>query len=414
MHSSIVKMHVARMKLYLHLLCLLILLNSHSLSAGALAELLALDSSSILLVDSQNRPILNKDPLRMQVPASTVKLITALAALDRWGRRHQFKTEFYWHEFSNTLLVRGLGDPFLISEELDLIVNKIKGHDIHVLNAVRTDTSYFSNHLQIDGQGKSTNPYDSVVSALAANFNTIEVDVASNHISSAEPQTPITPMATSLAASLGNGRHRINLGGAHNHHNSSAEYFTQLLVAKLQLAGVQVLQQQTNTPITIENSELLFTHHNSHSLEQVIKAMLEYSNNFIANQIFLLLGVEHFEAPAQLDKSMRMIASYVQNKFHWQDFVLREGSGLSRANRLSASQLIDVLIEFAPYRDLMPQQSSYILAKSGTLRGVSCYAGYLLRQDEWHAFAMLINQPVKYHFREQVAKELLNYGLSGE
>jgi len=57
----------------------------------------------------------------------------------------------------------------------------------------------------------------------------------------------------------------------------------------------------------------------------------------------------------------------------------------------------------------MPQQSSQIYAKSGTLKGVSCYAGYVFRDNEWQTFALLINQPVRYRFREQLAEELVYY-----
>jgi D-alanyl-D-alanine carboxypeptidase/D-alanyl-D-alanine-endopeptidase (penicillin-binding protein 4) len=74
---------------------------------------------------------------------------------------------------------------------------------------------------------------------------------------------------------------------------------------------------------------------------------------------------------------------------------------------LSAHQLAQVAQKFAPYSDLMPTQKLGIRAKSGTLNGISCYAGYVLREGEWLTFALLINQPVEYRFRERLAEQLL-------
>jgi D-alanyl-D-alanine carboxypeptidase/D-alanyl-D-alanine-endopeptidase (penicillin-binding protein 4) len=57
----------------------------------------------------------------------------------------------------------------------------------------------------------------------------------------------------------------------------------------------------------------------------------------------------------------------------------------------------------------MPRQrgNSGIRAKTGTLRGVSAYAGYVRRGGRWSTFALLINQPVDYQLRLRVASELV-------
>ena len=392
------------MKQFAFLFCaFLFLADAHA--GDALTKLNMMESSALVLVDSGNNAVLEKQAWRKLVPASTVKLVTALIALEHWGRDYQFRTEFYLDKNSNVLIVKGLGDPFLISEELDLIVSKIKNLGIQRLDGIMTDNSYFSSRVNGHGQSKTNNPYDAAASALAVNFNTIEVIVRSGKVTSAEPQTPITPMAWKLARGLADGRHRINLGQAHR----SPEYFTQVLTEKLRLAEVEVKKMTQPRAILINPESHLFTHLNSHPLDVVVKDMLEYSNNFIANQLFLLLGIEKWGAPATIEKSQHMLRNYIDAVFSWHDYVIMEGAGLSRANQLSANQLIDVLKKFVPYRNLMPQQNSHILAKSGTLSGVSCYAGYLFRNDEWQAFALLINQPIRYRFREQLAEELLAY-----
>jgi len=74
---------------------------------------------------------------------------------------------------------------------------------------------------------------------------------------------------------------------------------------------------------------------------------------------------------------------------------------------MSAQQLVDILTKFKPYRHLMPSQTQDIFAKSGTLKNVSTYAGYINNND-WSPFAIMINQKVNFKFREEVALDLLN------
>lgn len=360
-----------------------------------------IEQAALMMVDAKGNTLYSKQVDQQYIPASTVKLLTAFMALEHWGTEHRFSTKFYVNKKNHALVVKGLGDPFLISEEIDLIVEEIKHTGIQSLSGIQADISYFSDKLAQSRQVETTNSYDAAASALAANFNTIEVKVVNGEVSSGERQTPLTPMAKLLAVGLPEGRHRINLGNAQR----GPQYFVELLRVKLLAAGVLIEHQ-----MTLESSEsdltLLFTHKNSHTLGQVVAAMLEYSNNFIANQLFLLMGASILEAPATMEKAQTVLNNFVNQHFDWQTFAIQDGAGLSRENRLSARQLIQVVQKFAKYRDLVPVQKPGIKAKSGTLQGVSCYAGYVWRDEQWMAFALMINQPVEYRFRERLAEEL--------
>ena len=134
--------------------------------------------------------------------------------------------------------------------------------------------------------------------------------------------------------------------------------------------------------------------------------MLEYSNNFVANGLFLALGDRGDGRPLTLEAAQEAFAAWADRRFGWRGYRVEEGAGLSRGNRLSARQLVDVLRLFAPYRELLPAQDERIRAKTGTLRGISCYAGYVQRAGRWEPFALLINQPVAYELRRQVADSL--------
>ncbi|MDW3094061.1 MAG: D-alanyl-D-alanine carboxypeptidase [Gammaproteobacteria bacterium] len=387
---------------FLFLLAVITVCCPQSYAGSAIDALNQIDASALLVVDGNGKTLYSKHAEQMLVPASTIKVLTALMALEHWGRNHRFATEFYFNRKTNILSVKGLGDPFLVSEEIDIIVEKIKELGIQSLEGIQVDISYFSEGINSDHQVISGNPYDALASALSANFNTIAVNVSGNSVTSGEIQTPITHMAKSLAKGLPNGKHRINLGKAQR----GPRYFVEVLTEKLRLAGVQVNHTQAIESEALELA-LLFTHYNSRTLDQVVTAMLEYSNNFIANQLFLMLGAEKFTAPATLDKSREMLKAFVAKQFNWQQYEIHDGAGLSRKNQLSARQLAEIAKQFATYRDLMPIQKRQILAKSGTLSGVSCYVGYVFRGDTWLTFALMINQPVEYRFRERLAEELL-------
>ncbi len=382
---------------------LILVLSCSSQAGSSLEKLHSISSSSILLVDENQQVLETKNPNQLFIPASTIKILTSLISLDYWGRDHQFKTDFYFDEENNNLWVKGYGDPYLISEELDKIIEKISQAGISELDGIGIDSSYFSKTIRIDGQGDSLNPYDAAAGAVAANFNTINVRIYEDSISSSETQTPLTPLANELAQGLSVGTHRINLGDAEH----TPRYFSELLKAKLNQASIptNLIMLRGKIPSSAKH---LFTYENSNTLEEIISSMLEYSNNFIANQLYLKLGAEMYNAPANMDKSRKVMNTYIANHFNWANYVLVEGAGLSRQNKLSAKQLIDVLNKFQAYRELMPSQSSNIFAKSGTLNGVSTYAGYINRNNGWSPFAIMINQRVNFHFREEVAKELLH------
>jgi D-alanyl-D-alanine carboxypeptidase/D-alanyl-D-alanine-endopeptidase (penicillin-binding protein 4) len=388
------------------ILCLL-WLPLYSLSSFAASPPSSLDtlnnlpSSSLLLIDENKNILHSRNAENPYIPASTIKILTSLIALEHWGSDYRFKTDFYHDKDTNSLWVKGYGDPYLVSEEIDIIVKKIMQTGISELDGISVDNSYFSKAINIDGQGNSLNPYDASLGATAANFNTINVRVYLDTVSSSETQTPLTPLANTLAKGLDIGTHRINLGNA----EYGSRYFAELLKAKLNLSKIPTdsFFQSGKIPDT---AELLFTHQNSKTLKDVIRSMLEFSNNFIANQLFLSLGAEIVGAPADINKSQAVVNEYIKNNFNWTDYKILEGAGLSRQNRMTANQLIEVLDKFSPYRYLMSAQTDNIFAKTGTLHNVSTYAGYINRNNDWSPFAIMINQRVNFNFRKEIAVEL--------
>jgi D-alanyl-D-alanine carboxypeptidase/D-alanyl-D-alanine-endopeptidase (penicillin-binding protein 4) len=59
------------------------------------------------------------------------------------------------------------------------------------------DASYYPADLRIPGVEDSNRSFDTLNSALAVNFNTINAVRRGNNVESVEKQTPITPLAIS-------------------------------------------------------------------------------------------------------------------------------------------------------------------------------------------------------------------------
>ncbi len=367
--------------------------------AGPIDEVLAMPDASLVLSDGR-RQLIADQPDRAMVPASTMKLVTALAAIERWGLEHRFETRFYL-DAEDRLWVQGGGDPYLVSEELDRVVAALKAKGVRSVSGLGLDAGLFGPEVVIPGRSSSNNPYDAPVTALAVNFNTVSVLVSASGIQSAESQTPITATARQVAGGLGAGKHRVNLIDG----NRAITHFGEVLEAKLEQAGVRVQGASRQAPVP-RSARLIYSHRSGLTLGQVIKNMLEYSTNFVANDLFLLLGERN--GRTSMAAAQQAVEAWARKTFGWRQFRIEDGAGLSRGNRLSGAQMLDVLERMRPHLELLPRQDddSDVRAKTGTLRGVSTYAGFVQRGGTWMPFSLMINQPVAYGFRLQVASAL--------
>ncbi len=364
-----------------------------------------LRDAGVLFLNTQGTPTISSQANTPFIPASTTKLVTAWLALNHWGEDHRFKTHFYLDPASKILWVKGSGDPFLISEEIQRIAKNLVNNGITQLAGIGLDTHTFQADLLVPGAGKSNNPYDATPSALAANFNTISVKKISGRVVSAEAETPITPFSSVFGQSIAGKVTRINLG--RNAHDAE-RYFAELLTAFLRQQGALVRnhvvwgQAPEKTPI--------YTHENSKTLGEIVRPMMKYSTNFIANQLVLMLSAEYSQQPANFVDVQIYMETTLTQQFGWQNFTLKEGAGLSRDNQLSPQQLIELLQRFRPWRHLLPEVTNAIYAKSGTLNHVSTLAGYVVdSQQQWQPFALMMARSVPHRRRNKIAQALADY-----
>lgn len=380
--------------------------------ATLLPELAQMQQAGLLVMDGDKRALFSQRAAEGFVPASTTKLVTAFVALTHWGAEHRFKTEFYLqHRTDGVWLgVKGFGDPFLTSEALSDAAQNLAAHfqqaGVRRLQGVVLDASYYEASLSLPGNAHSANPYDAVPSALAANFNTLYVAKIGGKVISAEPQTPLTPTSEALSAAVPVGKTRINTG---RDAEVGQRYFAELLAAFLRRQGVNVGEAVKWQKIAPEAAAAkpFYTYRNAMTLAEVIKPMMKYSTNFIANQLALSLSAELYGAPATAQKVKRLFAEQLEAHFDWQDAYIEEGAGLSRNNRLTPVQLAQLLEAFRPWQRLLPEVEAGVFAKSGSLLGVSTLAGYIQHQQRWLPFVVMINEQVPYyHYRNEVARVL--------
>ncbi len=353
------------------------------------------------MLDKQGQSIISDHANKSFTPASTTKLVTAWLALKHWGGSYHFKTQFYLDKATHTLWVKGSGDPFLVSEELKILAKNLSKQGLKQVETIALDNSLFKSNMTLPGTGQSDNPYDAVPSAVAANFNTLYIKKIKGQVVSAEPQTPLTAYAKSLSKQIKRASLRINTGP---NPVDAEQYFAELLAAFLRKEGVKVGKGVVRGVLT--DQPLFYTHRNSKSLAEMIHAMMKYSTNFLANQLILVLSAEEYQRPANRVDVQQYMQQTLEKSFQWNNFTMKDGAGLSRGNRLSPKQLVELLQAFRPWKNLLPEIETNIFAKSGTMNGISTLAGYIVDKKVWQPFAIMMNQAVPYKFRNHIALEL--------
>lgn len=328
------------------------------------------------------------------LPASTLKILTSLAAFDLLGADFRFETHFFCDKKDN-LYIKGYGDPFLTSEEILSICSSLKKRGISKIGSIFLDTSIFSLQQQTPGTDNSSNPYDAPNGSLAANFNTIAItQLIDGTIQSGEPQTPTLPIMKRLGSNFPRNNQRINIARSTTESllPIPLQYFGELFCAQLYQVGISVKDgfQIKDVPPSLEP---FLIHKNSKTLQEVMGACLRYSNNFIANQVFLYIGLQAGGPPATWEKGKIAISNYLRKTLGLsaQQITVYDGSGLSRKNRMSTKSLVTILQHFKPYSSLLNKRPG-VLLKSGTMHGVYCYAGYMTNHGPPTPFAILLNQ----------------------
>jgi len=382
---------------YYFLLFLLPFVKTTNLYCGRLDNLghLIGNRDAVLIADPKGHIIFSKNADIQLIPASTLKIFTALVALHYLGPDYKFFTEFYMDHHSN-LKIKGYGDPLLISETVVEMIHNLSmrlSWKYSIINDLVLDDSYFSAQTKIPGVNVSYEPYDAPNGALCVNFNTVNFKRDKNGVYiSAESQTPLLSFILSRIKASQMDHGRIVLS---SQRNEITRYAGHLFLYFLKKEGIRIKGNIRLGKIQKKIDKLIYRYGSNFSLIQTLSKLLEYSNNFIANQLLIAAGAKAYGPPGSLEKGVRSALIYAKNILKIDHVQIEEGSGISRKNKISARDFYKILNAFMPYYSLM-QQTDKMYYKTGTLKGIHTRAGYIKKKNgELYPFVLMINTPGK-------------------
>ncbi|MFZ2632141.1 MAG: D-alanyl-D-alanine carboxypeptidase [Desulfosalsimonadaceae bacterium] len=352
-------------------------------------------ADATLLADPSGRIIVGVNTDKLLVPASTLKLLTALAARHYLGEDYRFQTEFYVRN-DGSLVIKGFGDPLLLSEDVENIAG-VLSKQMNFVNNIILDDSYFAKPLTIPGTiSGSVQPYDAQCGALSVNFNSFGFQFQNGQPASAEPETPLLDIARTKIASIHASSNiqsgRIPLDGSND---EIPRYAGQLFDYFLRETGISVKGSIRIGEVDPDRDILVYRHISSSNLSGIITRLMKNSNNFIANQLVLAAGAAVSGPPATMEKAVAAVKAYGATVLKIDPLTVVEGSGISRGNRLSAAMFLKILKAFQPSHTLLRRQGNEYF-KTGTLNGIRTRAGYLEGMDgQLYPFVVLVNTPGK-------------------
>ena len=367
-------------------------------------------------------------------PASLMKLLTTYAALDMLGPAWQWSTPVWLvgklegGVLDGSLVIQGRGDPKLVVERLWLLLRRVQQLGVREIRGdIVLDQSMFEtppiNPAEFDNE--PLRPYNvraqALLPSLGAVIYTFTPDAARGvAVVSAEPAlagvvvdatVPLSNAACGdwrggLRASLGDAARTRFAGsyplacGEKSWPTAFAEpgSYTERIVEALwrdgggKLGGRVRNGQAPSTPPSFEFG--------SPPLADVVRDINKYSNNVMAQQLFLTLGLQATGRGTPLT-ARAALRDWMQQRLGegpqaLDGLVIDNGSGLSRETRLSAA-LLAKLLQSAWGSSVMPELMSSLPIsgldgtlrrsraplgrahlKTGSLRDVAGVAGYVL------------------------------------
>lgn len=375
------------------------------------------DSASALFVAVDTGKVVyshQADVLR--APASTLKLVTTAASLAELPHESPFTTKLFSLEDGKIGVQAGL-DPTLTVERVWLMLKSIAASNSRVAELVIDEGAL----LDGAGDARSVQAYHAAISAFPLSFNSLVVTVCANGVRASKAKVPVTrlsveadpPVAqvegsvtvvsegTSAGIRLsGEGDDRLQVSGSVAEKKCSSETWAlqnrqRSVAIALQrlgaLAGVRIEKVSWGK---IPRKATLLREFSSLPLQQIVTGMNLYSTNGTAEMLRCRLGAMS-SGDFSCERGLGRLEALLQRASTVFKGSIRDGSGLSKENRVSAQNLVDVLL-FAQrqpwagvFEGSLPlagetgtlgkrkfSKNSAVRAKTGSIAGVSTIAGY--------------------------------------
>jgi D-alanyl-D-alanine carboxypeptidase/D-alanyl-D-alanine-endopeptidase (penicillin-binding protein 4) len=379
-------------------------------------------------------------------PASTMKLVTTFAALDLLGPAYVWKTEAYAAGtladgvLTGDLHLKGGGDPKLSYDQFARLLRQVRARGIREIRGdLVLDRSAFAANGADPGRfdAQPMRPYNVAPDALLLNFKAVTLQLIPDPLQQTllvgmEPAPSNLDLINKLTLGKGNGcgdwRERLR-----------ADVFSHGQTTRLVLTGVYPEacgEQRWNIAVQDHPQFVLGVFRQlwaelggtlsggardgavpaaaravgvlpSLTLSEVVRDINKFSNNVMARQLFLTLGMEAGRRPASAEDGDAALRAWLEARgLALPELVLENGSGLSRRERISAEGLGRVL-QAAWKSAVMPELMASLPVtatdgtmkkrlrqngvagqahiKTGSLEGVRSLAGYVLdrRGHRW-------------------------------
>jgi len=384
--------------------------------------------ASFVLADVESGEVLGAEyPDLLQPPASTVKAITALYALDRLGPDYRFETTLVATgpvengQLKGDLVLAGTGDPVLDTDDLAALAAALKEAGVH---EVRGRFLVWDGHLpwveRIDFDQPETAGYNPTITGLNLNFNRVHFEwkkaKADYEITLQARARNFRPSVTVSTMDVvdermpvytyreedGRDRWTVARGALGNEGarwlpvRRPAAYAGEAFRSVARSHGLLLEDAaRVSTPPVGE----VLARHRSAPLVEILKGMLRYSTNITAEVAGLHAGAASGEMSATLYGSAAEMNAWVAGRFGARDTMLVDHSGLGYGSRMSAGDMVRILSGAARDDRLSPllrpvnlgdrSYGAAAMAKTGTHNFVSALAGYLdLKSDRRLAFAI--------------------------
>lgn len=245
------------------------------------------------------------------------------------------------------------------------------------------------------------------------------------------PACPASWSDGDLKQAYGTGSHALNFrrnasGGRAVKNPESV--FLSYLRSRLQDAGIAVNGDSSSGKEGLADEDAtLLVDHMSDKYAEVMRSCMMRSDNLFAEILLRTFGLARGKDGSTSESADEMLAYWKKEGVPTEGVRLIDGSGLSRSNRVTADFISGILHkmsddeEYSSFLPLAGQEGTlsdflkgsaldaYVAMKTGSMKGIQCYAGYKLDEEfaPTHSIVIIMNDIGVRASARKAAEDLL-------
>lgn len=355
------------------------------------------ESVAVMITDlSDNKVIGSHNISTPLIPASIMKSVTTAALLNKVGPNYRYHTGIFIDGPLDMGILRG---NLVIVGACDPSVNSMS-------------------------EPYGQNIIEEITDALRlAGINKIEGKIIIDESEFAGSPRPDSWMAADFRESYGTGIHAFNFEN-NARGGRSVENPSYVFISRLKSALAKEMISIDEKDLGIGKRTQIFDHV-SPPIDEIMRSCMMRSDNMFAEAMLRTYGKLEGKDGSTPSAANCEYAFWVERKMPMEGVEIIDGSGLSRQNRVTAEFMNGILTQmsrdatYASFFPLAGQEGtlkkflaetpldSYIAMKTGSMKGIQCYAGYKLDEDyvPTHSVVIIMNDIVGKRDRVRKAAE---------